>query len=106
MRHIPCEMDAALHILNYDEELKRKTLPFVDIEKQAIDWYGIFRQHFGSGHHAAVLWAYCLWADKAPTVNPFEAAFSMEAGLRRTVIQAIAIRWCLPMDSVRGLRLV
>lgn len=106
MNHVPCEMDAVLHILNHDEELKTKALPFVDTEKQSIDWYGIFRQHYGSGHQAAVLWAYCLWADKPPSVNPFEAAFAMDAGLRRAVIEALAIRWCLPMESVRGLRLV
>ena len=106
MRPIPCELDAVLHILNCDEELKVKALPHVDMEKQSIDWYGIFRQHYGSGHQAAVLWAYSLWADKPPSVNPFEAAIAMDGGLRRAVIQALAIRWCVPIDSIRGLRLV
>lgn len=103
---MPSELEAVLHIFNHDDELKTKALPYVDVETQSVDWYSIFRSHFGSGHYAAVLWAHCLWSDKplSREVNPFDAAFSMDAGLTRTVLRAIAIRWSIPVDGMRTLR--
>lgn len=107
MTYVSCEMDAVLHIFTYDDELAAKALPHVNIERQSIDWYAIFKNHFGSGHYAAVVWAYCLWMDRSlEQLDPFGAAFSMDAGLRRRVIQALAIRWCLPIDNLKTLRIV
>jgi hypothetical protein len=104
MSHLATDLYAVLHIFSYDEELQTKALPHVDVEKKTVDWYSIFRNNFGSGHYAAVAWAYCLWRGETPDVNPFEAAFSMDAGLRRAVLRAIAIRWSLPIDNIRALR--
>lgn len=97
-------MDAVLHMFSYDDELSSKALPHVNMDRQSVDWYAIFKNNFGAGHYAAVVWAYCLWMDKPPEVNPFGAAFSMDAGLRRRALQALAIRWCLPLDQLRALR--
>ena len=100
MRIVPSEMKAVLHIFNHDEELRPKALPFVDELMNSVDWYSIFRQPFGSGHTAAIAWAYSLWRDAVEECNPFEMAFFMDAPIRRTVLQAIAIRWRLPIDGV------
>lgn len=104
MRHVPCELAAVVHLFSHDEELRQKALLHVDAERQWINWRAIFRNHFGSGHWAAVVWAHALWRDEATEFNPFEAAFSMDAGLRRAVLRALAIRWCVPLDRVNALR--
>lgn len=104
-KHIPCELQAILHIFSHDDELRTKALPFVNADKQQVDWSAICRQHYGSGHSAAVAWAYCLWRDTRPhDVNPFDMAFSMDAGLRRAVLRAIAIRWSIPIDGMSTLK--
>ena len=93
---MPPELSAVLVILNADNELKTKALPFVNVEKQEIDWNGIFGNAFGSGHRAACVWAKSLWTDQAPAkVDAFDRAFSMSPGLRAAVIRALMIRWGL-----------
>lgn len=104
--HLPCELRAVLDIFSHDKELQRKALPHVDIERQSIDWDAIFGNDYGSGHRAAVLWAYAIWADHAPAKgDPISAAFSMGSQLRLTVLHALATRWGLPpvtTDKVRN----
>ncbi len=88
------ELRAVLTILNADEELRLKALPHVSVERREINWERIFRNDFGSGHRAALLWAKSLFRDEAPAkVDPFDRAFSMDNHLRVAVINAIAIRW-------------
>lgn len=93
---LPSELKAVLMIFNADEELKRKALPFVNIKKREIDWYGISKNHFGSGHSAAIAWAKAIWMDKTQKdFDPFERAFSMENSIKQIVIQALKVRWNL-----------
>lgn len=76
--NLPGELRAVLHIFTNDDELKRKALPHVNVEHQSINWSGICRNHFGSGHFAAVLWAQAIWFDKIETkFDPFDQAFAM-----------------------------
>jgi hypothetical protein len=85
-----------LIIFNADDELRRKALPHVSIERQEIDWDGIFENDFGGGHSAAILWARCIWGDTVPEgTDPMYRAFSMDGWLRRSVLKALAIRWGL-----------
>jgi hypothetical protein len=64
---LPPELRAVLTILESDDELKRKALPHVNIERQDINWNNIFANDFGSGHRACLSWAKSLWTDRAPS---------------------------------------
>jgi hypothetical protein len=87
---------AVLTIFNSDEELKRKALPYVDIESERIDWEGIFQNDFGGGHGAAVKWSQAIWEDRTPEgADPFCRALAMDDYRRRVVLKALAIRWGL-----------
>ena len=105
MKSASRELEAVLHIFLHDEELKQKALPHVDVARQEMDWGRIFQPDYDSGHYAAVLWAYSLWRDRPAGSNLFNDSLSMDAGLRRTVIRAIAIRWGIPIDNIRTLEI-
>lgn len=93
---LPSELRAVLRIFRYDDELKRKALPHVDIGRQSINWPRIWANDFGGGHAAAVVWAQAIWCDQVQTKSdPFDRAFGMDAGLQRAVLDALAIRWSL-----------
>lgn len=93
-QQLPRELRAVLHIFNYDDELRRKALPHINIERQSVNWPGIWRNDFGGGHSAAVLWAKAIWRDKVETKSdPFDHAFAMDPELQKVVLEAIAIRW-------------
>ncbi len=104
MRSLSPELAAVLHLFSHDEELRTKALPHVDAERRLVNWPSVFESDYGSGHAAAVLWAYSLWTDTASVPDPFSIAFSMDAGLRRAVIRALAIRWSIPIDGLAVLR--
>ena len=88
------ELRAVLQIFNYDEELKRKALPHVSIERESINWDKIWANDFGGGHSAAIIWAQAIWCDKIETrADPFDRAFAMDSALQVVVLQALAIRW-------------
>jgi len=91
---LPRELRAVLRIFNYDDELKVKTLPHVDLLQHSINWSKIWSNDFGGGHSAAVCWAQAIWCDRVETrSDPFDRAFVMDEGLQRAVLEALAIRW-------------
>ena len=93
---MPSPLRAVLRIVTADEELKTKALPFVNVERQEIDWQNIFKNAFGSGHRAALVWAKAMWLDESPAkVDAFDRAFSMNNNLRQAVLDALTIRWGL-----------
>ncbi len=93
---LPPELRAVLLILDSDDELKRKALPHVNVERQDINWNGIFENDFGSGHRACLCWAKSLWTDRTPAkVDIFDRSFSMSPRLQTVVLRAVAIRWGL-----------
>jgi hypothetical protein len=53
-----------LHIFNYDEELRAKAFPHVSLPRQSINWTEIWRNDFGGGHSAIVVFAQALWCDR------------------------------------------
>lgn len=90
------ELRAVLHIFNYDRELRAKALAHVDIERQSINWPVIWRNDFGGGHSAAVLWAQAIWCDRVETSgDPFDRALAMEPSLQIVCLEALAMRWGL-----------
>jgi hypothetical protein len=97
---LPRELRAVLKIFNYDEELKRKALPYVDMKRQSINWPEIWANDFGGGHSAALLFAQAIWCDRVETKgDPFDLAFAMDRSLQMTVIEALAIRWGLVKEE-------
>lgn len=92
----PSEFKAVLEIFCADEELRTKTLPHVNFDSHEINWYEIGRNHFGSGHSAAIAWAKAIWTDCLPEhIDLFERAFSMDHRIRQAVLKALGIRWAL-----------
>lgn len=96
MKSMSQELKAVYKILSADPELKRKALPHVDVERQSINWDGIFSNDFGGGHMAALIFAKAIWCDAITTKgDAFDRAFAMDLRLRRVVLEALAIRWSL-----------
>lgn len=95
MRHLGTDIEKIAGV-NASEELKRKVLPFINIERETIDWPKIWSQDFSGGHSAAVCWIQALWCDRVQTkLDPFDRAFAMDQSLQMAVIKALAIRWGL-----------
>jgi hypothetical protein len=93
------ELRAVLRIIEADDFLVRNVLPFIDCERESIDWDRIFSMSFGSGHYAAVTAAYGIWTDHVREgCDPFNMAFSLGPKLQLAVLSALAIRWGLASD--------
>lgn len=93
---LPRELRAVLKIFNYDDELRRKALPHVNIDRQSINWPAIWGNDFSGGHSAAVVFAQALWCDRVETkADPFDRAFAMDRELQFACLEALAIRWGL-----------
>lgn len=88
---------AVLHIFAADAELRAKALPWVNIERERIEWEKIWANgYFGGGHSAAVVWAQAIWCDCVETKSdPFDRAFAMGTPLQVACLEALAIRWGL-----------
>lgn len=90
------ELRAVLRIFSADAELRAKALPWVNIERERIEWEKIWGNDFGGGHTAAVVWAQAIWCDRVETKSdPFDRAFAMDTPLQIACIEALAIRWGL-----------
>ena len=89
------ELKAVLTIFNADQELRRKALSHVNVERQTIDWDKIFENDFGGGHSAAIAWSRAIWQDEASEGGRdlFDRAHAMDGWLKGIVLKALAIRW-------------
>jgi hypothetical protein len=95
-QRMPNELRAVLHIVECSEEIRRKALPFIDIDRCSIDWHGIFSNDWCGGHAATLVFAKAIWCDQVTTKSdPFDRAFAMDPSLQKTVLEALAIRWGL-----------
>lgn len=95
-RKMSRELRAVLHIFTADAELRAKALPWVNIERERIEWKKIWSNDFGGGHAAAIVWAQAIWCDRVETKSdPFNRAFAMDTPLQIVCIEALAIRWGL-----------
>lgn len=95
-RMLPTELRAIIHIFSADQELREKALPFVDIEKQEVNWFRLCGNHFGGGHSAAIMWARSIWFSKfSASSDILERSTSMDLTVRRSVLEALAIAWGL-----------
>jgi hypothetical protein len=94
------EWIAPVFILTSDEELRRKTVHHINPSRRSIDWDAIVSTDFGSGHRAALYWAFSLWAGNSwPTdegfIDTMDMAYYMDYDLRKTATIALMLRWKL-----------
>lgn len=98
-RKLSTQMAAVLLILNADPNLMERVKPFINLENETIFWEPILKMSLGSGHRAAITWAYGAWTDELrPRSNPFDAALSLTPNLQVAVLKALALRWGLKVS--------
>lgn len=101
------EWAPTVYMLTSDAELRNKAAHHVNADKRKINWDSILATDFGSGHYAAIYWAYGLWGGcswggwednegkKIPKVDTISYAFSMDSKLSFAALVAQAFRWNL-----------
>lgn len=94
-RKFSMQMRAVLIIFNADPYLMEAVTPFINFETESIYFDKIMRLPFGSGHKAAVQWAYGCWVDEQPKGNCFDGALNMNPQLKIAVLEALCLRWGL-----------
>ncbi|MGF7186055.1 hypothetical protein GGQ84_002148 [Desulfitispora alkaliphila] len=95
------EWAAAAYICSSHDEIWSKTRKHFYPERHEIDWEKIFNTDFGSGHKAALHWAFAMysgnawgsWLEGDRQVDIMSRSFSMDTKLRHVIIQALMIRW-------------
>jgi hypothetical protein len=88
------QMRAVLTIFAADPSLMGIVSKHINRELESISWEPIFKFPWGSGHRAAIVFAYSLWTDQMrPRANPFDAAVTMDHALQIAILRAFAIRW-------------
>jgi len=98
------QMCAVLILLSADASLMKSVESFINLNTETINWDEIFKIPFGSGHRAAISWAYGVWTDEMrPSANLFDGSLSMSQALQVATLQALAKRWGLARNpSVAG----
>ncbi len=95
------EWFAPVFVLTSDYELRRKAAKHINPDRREIRWQKIFDTDFGSGHRAALYWAFSLWAGNSwvyeddSRVDTMDKIYFMDERLRRTAITALELRWRL-----------
>jgi hypothetical protein len=56
------EWAGPVYILTSDAELRSKTIKHIHPSRREIEWGKIMKTDFGSGHRAALYWAFSLWS--------------------------------------------
>ena len=99
------EWAPTVYMLTSDQELRSKTSRHLKPKKREIKWSSIMSTDFGSGHRAALHWAFGLWAGSCwggwedddgkeiPRVDITSVSYSMGQKLRFVALLAQAYRW-------------
>lgn len=84
-------LEAVLMIARY-EAMRNCLLPFINIEKEEIDWNFDYNA-FSGGQQTAISWAYRLWTDEPPSKRGYRDLFDGFGGLDRelqaTILNAV-----------------
>lgn len=94
-RKITQQLQAVLLIFNADPYLMKAMAPYLNMETESIYWDKINKIPLGSGHKAAVRWAFGVWTDEMPKGNCFDGALNMSPHLKVAVLEALCLRWGL-----------
>lgn len=91
---------APVYVLTSDAELRNKTVSHIKPSRREIKWKKIMDTDFGSGHRAALYWAFSLWAGNSwPTdegfIDTMGKSYYMDEDLRKTATIALMLRWKL-----------
>lgn len=101
------EWAPTVYMLSADSELRGKTARYLHPAKRGINWDGILSNDFGSGHYAAIYWAFSLWGghswggweddngNEIAKIDTITRAFSMDSRLKFVALVALAFRWGL-----------
>ncbi len=90
------QMQSVLLIFRADPNFLASVAPWIDLNNETIRWDKIFRIPFGSGHQAAVTFAYGLWVDKQRLgKDVFECCLNMDFRLKAAAVEALRLRWGL-----------
>lgn len=101
------EWASAVYILTAAPDLRNKTIHHLKPKRRSINWDGILATDFGSGHYAAIYFAFGLWGGrswggweddngkKVPMVDTISRAYSMDSRLKFIALVAQTYRWGL-----------
>lgn len=101
------EWASTVYMLTADIELRIKAVPHINPVTREIHWDSILSTDFGSGHNAAIYWAFGLWGGrswggwegddrkKVPMVDIVSRGYSMGSSLQFVSLVAQAHRWGL-----------
>lgn len=104
----------AVYIFTMSGEMRRKTEMWIITDHREIEWQRIFDTDFGSGHRAALHWAFSLWSAHCwggwedehgrliPMVDIASRAFSMDRVSKMIVLMAVGFRWGANVAPVQG----
>lgn len=89
------EILSVLLIVSADFYLQQSTKQFINIEDQTIQWDALFKLPVNESHKAAITWAYCILSNELPSEgqNPFKMAASMDANMKKVILEALKFRW-------------
>ena len=88
------EVLSVLLIMSADFYLQQCTRQYISIQDQTIDWDALFKLPLSDPHKAALTWAHCIWKNEIPSGgNPFVIAHSMDAELKKVILEALKFRW-------------
>jgi len=91
-------------IISSDDELWKKCRKHINVGRREIDWMKIFKTDFGSGHRAALQWAYAMWAGRSwgglidergneiEKIDTVAYTNNMGERLAKTVYQALGLK--------------
>jgi len=95
----------AVYVLTMSEQMRRKAAIWIIPDHREIEWQQIIDTDFGSGHRAAIHWAFSLWGAHSwggweeddgriiPLIDIASRAFSMDEVSRFIVLMAVGYRW-------------
>lgn len=88
------QKQAVTAVLAQSVELRRKVLPYIDLENQSIDFERLLReQDLSDGLYAAVVWLRAIWTSKNPECDLIELSYALDSKMRSAVLSALKILW-------------
>lgn len=103
------EWASTVYMLTTDNELRDKAACYLNPANREVNWNKILSNDFGSGHYAAIYWAFGLWSGHSwggweidgeiiPQVDTISRASSMDSLFKIIALVAQAYRWGLQQN--------